>query len=37
MAIVADVVRAAQVLLAAEPSLAVECYFIDFDGVYRVG
>jgi hypothetical protein len=35
--IVADVVRAAQVLLAAEPSLAVECYFMDFDGVYRVG
>lgn len=35
--IAADVVRAAQVLLAAEPSLAVECYFTDFDGVYRVG
>jgi len=35
--IAADVVRAAQVLLATEPSLAVECYFADFDGVYRVG
>lgn len=35
--IVADVARAAQVLLAAEPSLAVECYFADFDGVYRIG
>jgi hypothetical protein len=36
-AIAADVARAAQVLLAAEPSLAVECYFVDFDGVYRIG
>lgn len=35
--VAADLVRAAQVLLAAEPSLAVECYFADFDGVYRVG
>lgn len=35
--VAADVVRAAQVLLAAEPSLAVECYFTDFDGVYRIG
>jgi len=33
----ADLVRAAQVLLAAEPSLSVECYFADFDGVYSVG
>jgi len=32
--VTADLVRAAQVLLAAEPSLAVECYFADFDGVY---
>jgi hypothetical protein len=35
--VAADVVRAAQVLLAAEPSLTVECYFMDFDGVYRIG
>jgi len=35
--IVADLVRAAQVLLAAEPSLAVECYFADFDGIYQIG
>jgi hypothetical protein len=35
--VAADVVRAAQVLLAAEPSLSVECYFTDFDGVYRIG
>ena len=34
--VAADIVRAAQVLLAAEPSLAVECYFSDFDGVYRI-
>jgi len=34
--VVADVVRAAGVVLAAEPSLAVECYFCDFDGVYRI-
>ena len=32
-----DLVRAASVLLAAEPSLAIECYFADFDGIYRVG
>jgi len=35
--VAADVVRAAQVLLAAEPSLTIECYFTDFDGVYRIG
>jgi hypothetical protein len=34
--VVADVVRAAGVVLASEPSLAVECYFTDFDGVYRI-
>jgi hypothetical protein len=34
--VAADVVRAAGVVLAAEPSLAVECYFTDFDGVYRI-
>ena len=33
--IVADLFRAAQVLLTAEPSLAVECYLADFDGIYR--
>jgi carbonic anhydrase len=31
-----DVVRAAGVILASEPSLAVECFFADFDGIYRV-
>ena len=35
--VTADVVRAAQVLTAAEPSLAIECYFTDFDGVYQIG
>lgn len=34
--VAADVVRAAGVVLAAEPSLTVECYFTDFDGVYRI-
>ena len=34
--IAGDVLRAAGVLRAAEPSLPVECYFADFDGVYRV-
>ena len=34
--VVADVVRAAGVVLATEPSLAVECYYSDFDGVYEV-
>jgi hypothetical protein len=32
----ADLCQAASVLLAAEPSLSVECYFCDFDGIYRV-
>jgi hypothetical protein len=36
-AIIADAVRAAEFLRASEPSLAVECYFADFDGVYRIG
>lgn len=35
--IVADLFRAAAVLLAAEPTLAVECYFADFDGIYQCG
>jgi hypothetical protein len=34
--VVSDVVQAAAVVLAAEPSLAVECYFTDFDGVYKI-
>lgn len=34
--IAADMPPAAQALLAAEPSLSVECYFMDFDGIYRV-
>ncbi len=34
--IAGDLVRAAGVLLAAEPSLQAECYFADFDGIYRV-
>lgn len=33
-AVTADLVRAAGVLLTAEPSLAIECYFADFDGIY---
>ena len=35
-AIAADLAAAAQCLAAAEPSLAVECYFADFDGIYEV-
>ncbi|MBZ5725916.1 MAG: hypothetical protein LAP87_13070 [Acidobacteriia bacterium] len=35
--VTADVLRAAECLRAQEPSLAVECYFADFDGVYRIG
>jgi hypothetical protein len=35
--VAADAVRAAEFLRASEPSLAVECYFADFDGVYRIG
>jgi hypothetical protein len=35
-AVIADTVRAAELLRASEPSLAVECYFADFDGVYRM-
>ena len=34
--ITADLAKAREVLLAAEPSLTVECYFAAFDGVYRV-
>ena len=35
-AVTGDLLRAAEVLRAAEPSLRLECYFADFDGVYRV-
>jgi hypothetical protein len=35
--VAADVTRAAEFLRASEPRLAVECYFADFDGVYRIG
>jgi hypothetical protein len=34
--VAADAVRAAVFLRTAEPSLKVESYFVDFDGVYRV-
>ena len=34
--VAADAVRAAAFLRTAEPSLNVESYFVDFDGVYRV-
>ncbi len=36
-AMTADALRAADFLCASEPSLTVECYFADFDGVYRIG
>ena len=35
--VTADLLSAAGVLHAAEPSLAIECFFTDFDGVYKVG
>jgi carbonic anhydrase len=35
-AITADAARAAEFLRASEPSLAVECYFAGFDGVFGV-
>jgi len=34
--VVADIERAAEVIHAAQPSLAIERYFFDFDGVYQV-
>jgi carbonic anhydrase len=34
--VLADLRLAAQIVRTAEPSLAVECYFADFDGMYRV-
>jgi carbonic anhydrase len=33
-AVMADAMRAAELLRASEPTLGVECYFADFDGVY---
>jgi hypothetical protein len=33
----ADLRTAAQVLQGAEPTLAVQCFFCDFDGIYSVG
>ena len=35
-AVAADVRKAAEILRAAEPGMAVECYFCDFDGIYKV-
>ncbi len=32
----ADIARAAEAIRAAQPALAVECYFFDFDGVYQL-
>ena len=34
--VAADALRAAEFLRAREPSLAAECYFADFDGVYGI-
>jgi hypothetical protein len=34
--IAAGVTRAAELIRSAEPSLSVECYFCDFDGVYKI-
>jgi hypothetical protein len=34
--IAADVMRAAGLVRSSEPSLSVECYFCDFDGVYKI-
>jgi hypothetical protein len=34
--VAADVARAAGIVRAAEASLAIECYFCNFDGVYRI-
>ena len=36
-AVAADLVRAAAFLRTSEPSLPVECYFADFDGIYAIG
>ncbi len=34
--VAADLVRAAEVIRAAVPGMPVECFFADFDGIYRV-
>jgi hypothetical protein len=34
--VAADELTAAQYLRTQEPSLPVECYFADFDGIYRI-
>lgn len=34
--VTSDVTRAADFLRASEPSLPVECYFADFDGLYLI-
>jgi hypothetical protein len=34
--VTADVIRAAEIVRTREPSLSVEGYFTDFDGVYRI-
>jgi len=34
--VLADIAQAAEAIRAAQPSLAVERYFFDFDGVYQV-
>jgi len=34
--VAADVARAAEIVRAAERSLTVECFFCDFDGIYRI-
>jgi len=34
--VTADIERAAEVIRVAQPSLAIERYFFDFDGVYQV-
>ncbi|MFY9723965.1 MAG: carbonic anhydrase [Bryobacteraceae bacterium] len=34
--LIADIGRAAEVIRTAQPSLAIERYFFDFDGVYQV-
>jgi len=34
--VAADVKRAAELVSSAEPSLSVECYFCDFDGIYGI-
>jgi len=31
-----DLLEAARFLRASEPTLAIECYFVDFDGVYAL-